>query len=1102
MKISLRDYQARLISQVSHHLTSGGDALIEQPTGSGKTLEIVGISAATLNDKFSHIVIAAPQQQIEEGFLSIENKTLEFPTNIGATSSTIEVSPDLILQLRDNGRDGVVPNLKRYLNNTLCYTIVCTHQSLTYEKPENILPLSLVGYLLVIDEAHHASADGLGELIELWKARGGSLLYATATPFRKDGRPVLREGMKLFRRFIAQHMEEGFAPAELNNEIIGVSVPDEVSALEFTGEEITETHRALVIDAIYDAWVRDGKPKAIIRVPSGNSQEFIADLTQKFSGVQILNGAGTDNKDKERFIKGLTDPSEKSYTTSKYDLVVGVQRVLEGTDWSVCSHVYCVGVPGSLTTVVQLIGRALRKKEDTHPIKDKAKVSFFVLGANEKSLKNLEIKHSRHALLTCVFMADYHLGSEWIVNKQIINGIKSGLKNGEITPSIAGELETETNATPISPEDRANISLFIIDAITSTEESGNKAPTVEEIIEIIKSKDEFNFDDDTINQIVTENLASRNDQIGERVRNSFASISFKPGIDKEKKRIFNQVVDEFRNETLDNSLISIGIKNQLHKITGGNIKEFCKKLLHNAKLPITEEQVIQWANAYKTKYGKFPSNKKIIVEDAPYYITWETIDACFRFTLRGLGKFSSLHEFLISKGEKIEKEPLTEEKIIEWALKYKEKYGSFPTDRSGIIEWSSCRDTWSRISGCLRVGNRGLQKYKGLNDLLTQKGYKLYKEDLTEEKVIQWALLHKEKYGKLPSRVGSHKTDSNLNQIDSAPGETWNNIDNCFRNKNRGLGKSANSLVEFFQEFLDKKTSLSETKIAEWIALYKEKYKKYPSNKSGIVEWDNRETWASIDSNFQNEGRSLIGYKSLHDYCVKKCGKIISQDFKEEDIIEAINNFIGKNKKCPIINSGFIPELGVEWKIINQRLKNQYRNLKGYTGLLDFCQQHFKEYIYDWRSDSSKKSILTEEQILEWALKYKKEFEISPTNNSGAVKYTKEYITWAAINAALKYNLRGLSVGLSLEKYLKNKGVSVKKVRKTKLPNLDKKTILDCVNKYRSESGTDPNQRSGIVVGIPDITWNVINQSFTYGRRGLTGYKSLSDFIKKECKNQ
>ena len=50
------------------------------------------------------------------------------------------------------------------------------------------------------------------------------------------------------------------------------------------------------------------------------------------------------------------------HAASAFDVMVGIQRVLEGTDWPVCSAVYCVGMPGSLNTVVQFLGRAMRPK--------------------------------------------------------------------------------------------------------------------------------------------------------------------------------------------------------------------------------------------------------------------------------------------------------------------------------------------------------------------------------------------------------------------------------------------------------------------------------------------------------------------------------------------------------------------------------------------------------------------------------------------------------------------------------------------------------------------------------------------------------------------
>jgi hypothetical protein len=56
------------------------------------------------------------------------------------------------------------------------------------------------------DEAHHASADGLSQIVTLWRQRGGQLFFFTATPYRGDGRAAKLDGMRSFRRFLAEHM--------------------------------------------------------------------------------------------------------------------------------------------------------------------------------------------------------------------------------------------------------------------------------------------------------------------------------------------------------------------------------------------------------------------------------------------------------------------------------------------------------------------------------------------------------------------------------------------------------------------------------------------------------------------------------------------------------------------------------------------------------------------------------------------------------------------------------------------------------------------------------------------------------------------------------
>jgi superfamily II DNA or RNA helicase len=54
---SLRPYQARLLADVCR---ANGPVLVEQPTGSGKTMQIVTLVAMQLGQCFTHAVIAVP----------------------------------------------------------------------------------------------------------------------------------------------------------------------------------------------------------------------------------------------------------------------------------------------------------------------------------------------------------------------------------------------------------------------------------------------------------------------------------------------------------------------------------------------------------------------------------------------------------------------------------------------------------------------------------------------------------------------------------------------------------------------------------------------------------------------------------------------------------------------------------------------------------------------------------------------------------------------------------------------------------------------------------------------------------------------------------
>src|SRR2546423_13854677 len=72
----LRPYQVRLVTDVRR---ATGDVLVEQPTGSGKTVQIVTLMAMHLGHRFTHALISAPQEQIEQGFVKRDYQTIAFP---------------------------------------------------------------------------------------------------------------------------------------------------------------------------------------------------------------------------------------------------------------------------------------------------------------------------------------------------------------------------------------------------------------------------------------------------------------------------------------------------------------------------------------------------------------------------------------------------------------------------------------------------------------------------------------------------------------------------------------------------------------------------------------------------------------------------------------------------------------------------------------------------------------------------------------------------------------------------------------------------------------------------------------------------------------
>src|ERR1700674_3923073 len=100
----LRPYQAKLVTDVCR---AAGDVLVEQPTGSGKTVQIVTLVAMHLGKRFTHAVISAPQEQIEQGFVKRDYQIIAFPDHRGVAVPSIQIPKSLIKGARDSGLGSV-----------------------------------------------------------------------------------------------------------------------------------------------------------------------------------------------------------------------------------------------------------------------------------------------------------------------------------------------------------------------------------------------------------------------------------------------------------------------------------------------------------------------------------------------------------------------------------------------------------------------------------------------------------------------------------------------------------------------------------------------------------------------------------------------------------------------------------------------------------------------------------------------------------------------------------------------------------------------------------------------------------------------------------
>ncbi len=342
--------------------------LIKSPPASGKSRALMFIGLDKLiNQDIKKVIVAVPERSIGSSFAKTELKKHGF---------FADWEPNPKYNLCTPGVEK--SKVKAFLNflESDEKILICTHATLRFAF-DAIDEKQLNNCLLAIDEFHHVSVDGDNKLgLVLSGVMDKSTVHVVAMTgsfFRGDSVPILLpEDEAMFTKVKYDYYQQLNGYDYLKSLGIGYHF--------YQGKYTSAIHEIL-----------DESKKTIIHIPSVNSGESEKDKYEEVN--RILDGLGElDYQDPETGVLYVTskatgktlkiadlvhdnqkdrdkiqDYLRKINSVDDIDIIIALGMAKEGFDWPYCEHALTVGYRGSLTEIIQIIGRATRDSENkTH----------------------------------------------------------------------------------------------------------------------------------------------------------------------------------------------------------------------------------------------------------------------------------------------------------------------------------------------------------------------------------------------------------------------------------------------------------------------------------------------------------------------------------------------------------------------------------------------------------------------------------------------------------------------------------------------------------------------------------------------------------------
>jgi len=338
--------------------------LIKSPPASGKSRALMFIGLDKLaNQGIKKVIVAVPERAIGSSFAKTNLKKFGFFANW---------SPNEKYNLCTPGSDGSkskVQAFHNFMKNGVEQLLICTHATLRFAC-EELDEKTFNNTLLAIDEFHHVSADAenrLGDLLrDIMRKSSAHIVAMTGSFFRGDGVPILLpEDEEKFTKVTYNYYEQlngydylkslgigyHFYQGKYTNAIMEILNTDQKTILHIpnvnSGESTKDKHNEVdfILDAIGDMIKQDADTGVIyVKRHSDGKTIKVADLVED------------SPRERDKIVNYL----RKMESIDDMDLIIALGMAKEGFDWPYCEHALTVGYRGSLTEIIQIIGRATR----------------------------------------------------------------------------------------------------------------------------------------------------------------------------------------------------------------------------------------------------------------------------------------------------------------------------------------------------------------------------------------------------------------------------------------------------------------------------------------------------------------------------------------------------------------------------------------------------------------------------------------------------------------------------------------------------------------------------------------------------------------------